>query len=280
MKAFGADGVDLIGFHGQTIDHQPHAGFTWQMGDGELLAQETGIDVVFDMRRNDICLGGQGAPLVPIFHRAIMADHQQPLAIVNIGGVSNVTYIDGDVIVAGDVGPGNAMMNDWVQKHLDRPFDNKGQLASQGRNYDDMIERCLNLPFFTQPLPKSLDRNAFKAWLYDNLSNLTIEDCCSTLCEITAQSIISSEKLMPSAPVQWIIAGGGRHNTELMKRLGEQASGKVMAIDELAIDGDALEAYAFAYLAIRSKLGLPLTMQQTTGVTRSWATGGVYARAS
>lgn len=272
--------IAVVGFHGQTILHAPHERRTWQIGDGALLAQLIGIDVVNDFRTNDVAAGGQGAPLVPIFHQAMAAalpaSLGRPLAVLNIGGVANVTWIGADEsLLAFDTGPGNALLDDWALRHKGEPVDLGGALAKKGRIDDDVLAELLSHPFFDLPAPKSLDRNAFHSTVVDHLSAV---DGAATLTAFTAASISRATYLFPSQVHNWLICGGGRHNPVLMAALEERLDAPVQSVDALSWDGDALEAQAFAYLALRSLAGLPLSYPTTTGVPVPM-TGGKLHRA-
>ena len=270
--------VDVIGFHGQTIFHDPDNGVTKQIGDGALLAKLTGINVVNDFRSNDMKLGGQGAPLVPLFHFALFQDREKPIAAINIGGVSNITYIPGDdenEIVAFDTGPGNALIDDWMLKHYGRPYDDGGQVAASGEVNEQMLFALLSHKYFDKRPPKSLDRDSFSS---RPLSSLTPEDGAATLAAFTAQSIVKSVNHLKKEPISWVILGGGRHNKFIMKQLSESLQDNVYTAEDWGINGDAIEAQAFAYLAVRSIEGLPLSLPLTTGVKYA-ATGGVFCPA-
>ncbi|MCC7260053.1 MAG: anhydro-N-acetylmuramic acid kinase [Alphaproteobacteria bacterium] len=264
--------VGVIGFHGQTIAHRPKEGITRQIGDGALLARETGIDVVNDFRSNDVCHGGQGAPLVPLYHAALVADgHTKPLAVLNIGGVSNVTYIAEEIVLAFDTGPGNAPLNDWMRLCAGKALDEGGQAAIRGRVHQRMVERWLANPFFDKVPPKSLDRNDFPI---SDIAGLSLEDGAATLTAFIARSIARAVEHFPSLPNQWFITGGGRHNPVLMGMLTALLK-DISPVEAMGWDGDALEAQAFAYLAVRSRCGLPLSLPTTTGVSRA-VTGGAF----
>ncbi len=278
VKASGFN-ADIIGFHGQTIMHDPENAFTWQLGDGARLALETGIDVINDMRQADMAAGGQGAPLAPLYHAAMVGAQDFPVAVLNIGGVSNVTYI-GEIkqdLIAFDCGPGNALMDDYVAKHFDQEFDQDGMIAESGKADRDIVDLFLSRDFFKINPPKSLDRNDF----VDVLELLPDDpkDGLATLAVCSAVSVMVAVKHMPKPPHIWYICGGGRKNGFLMQLLGDMLlPGIVKPIEDLGFDGDAIEAQAFAYLAVRSLRKLALTMPGTTGVVTP-QTGGVYHKA-
>lgn len=268
--------ADIIGFHGQTITHDPAGGFTWQLGDGAAMASALGIDVVHDFRSADMQAGGQGAPLAPLYHQALMSERDGPLCVLNLGGVGNVTYL-GEKIVAFDTGPANALMDDYMNAHLSIAYDADGMFASAGEVDNDVVSGFLSRDYFMQAPPKSLDRNDFEsvmAMLPDNP-----QDAMATLVELTVQSIVKAQKHFPviseGAPKAWYVCGGGRHNGFLMKRLGQELAG-VQPIEEAGFNGDAIEAECFAYLAVRSLLGLPISVPETTGVEAP-LTGGVLS---
>ncbi len=268
--------VDIIGFHGQTVIHRPEKKLTVQLGLGQLLAQSLGIPVVYDMRAADVEAGGQGAPLVPVFHRALAAHiHERPVAFVNIGGVSNITVIDKNgEMLAFDPGPGNALLDDWAEKHTSVARDVDGALAFQGKADRASVEKFMESPFFTAAPPKSLDRNSFAGFSIEGLSPA---DGAATLVEITATAIARSTEWLPEKPKSWIICGGGRHNPAIMRSLEQKLAG-VKTAEDCGFDGDAMEAEAWAYLAVRSLKGLPLSFPTTTKV-REAITGGVLVEA-
>jgi anhydro-N-acetylmuramic acid kinase len=267
--------IDIIGFHGQTVFHRPEVRLTVQLGDGAVLARSTGIAVVHDLRAADVAAGGQGAPLVPVYHQALaMKLEERPIAFVNIGGVANVTWIGKDgSLIAFDTGPGNALLNDWAMRHTGVPQDTDGALALKGKVSEEVLEAALALPFFGQPPPKSLDRNAFEGL---SLAGLSPEDGAATLVEFTKFGIMLANDWYPSPPKRWIVCGGGRHNPAIMAALPGRPE-VFQTAEQAGFDGDAMEAEAWAYLAVRSLRGLPLTFPGTTGAPRA-LTGGVLVR--
>lgn len=269
--------IDVIGFHGQTVFHAPDRGLTVQIGDGPALAAATGIDVVHDMRAADCAAGGQGAPLAPVYHRAMAAKApSRPVAFVNIGGVANITWIGADGrLIAFDTGPGNAMIDDWVMKRTGARRDEDGALAGRGKVHEDYVSAYLRHDHFAARVPKSLDRNAFDVSLVDPLSP---EDGAATLTAFTAASIARAREHVPEEPQMWVIAGGGRRNRTLMSMLAGYVQSAVVPVEALGFDGDAVEAEAWAYLAVRSLDKRPITFPGTTGV-RVPLTGGVLSRA-
>jgi anhydro-N-acetylmuramic acid kinase len=265
--------IDVIGFHGQTILHAPEEGRTWQLGDGQRLADSLGRAVVNSFRQNDMNHGGQGAPFAPAYHRALVRSCgiPQPIAILNIGGVSNVTLIDGELLYACDCGPGNALIDDWVSVHCGVPYDDDGKIAAAGRINDHALKILLSSAYFRQRGPKSLDRNAFSA---EPVSQLSPQDGAATLAAFTAAAIAAEALRLPRAPKEWIVVGGGRLNGYLLAELRRRLSAPVRIAEDLGWTGDAIEAQAFGYLAVRSLLKLPLSWPGTTGVSEP-VSGGV-----
>ena len=264
--------IDLIGFHGQTVLHRPEERLTVQLGDGAVLAKVTGINVVYDMRAADVAAGGQGAPLVPIYHAAV--GPVKPSAFVNIGGVGNVTFIgSSSELLAFDTGPGNAPINDWMMKHKGLAFDEGGKASLSGKVSQQHLQAALSHPYFQQKPPKSLDRNSFTGL---NFNDLSFADGAATLAAFTALSIVASAKWASEQPKQWAICGGGRHNAAIMQGLNAILP-NVISSDAIGLNGDTMEAEAWAYLAVRSFKGLPLSFPSTTGV-KTALTGGIIAR--
>jgi anhydro-N-acetylmuramic acid kinase len=267
--------VSLIGFHGHTVFHAPAERRTVQIGDGALLAKLTRIAVVNDFRSADVAAGGEGAPLVPIFHRAIAGPLEKPVAMLNIGGVANVTWIgQAGALLAFDTGPGNALIDDWALAHTGRPVDEGGSLASAGRSEEGILAELMADPYFTRRPPKSLDRNHFRN-AASRLAGLGPEDGAATLTHLTAASVAAALAHLPEPPRRWIVTGGGRRNPALMSALAGRLGKPVDPIEAIGWDGDAIEAQAFAYLAMRSRKGLPISFPETTGVPRPM-TGGRF----
>jgi len=263
--------IDVVGFHGQTITHRPERHFTWQIGDGARLGRSLGVRVVNDLRSADVAAGGQGAPLVPVFHAALARDLARPLAVVNIGGVANVTWIgEGNSLLAFDTGPGNGPLDDWCARRAGQRFDRDGTLAASGKVDRTRLERWVEHRYFARRPPKSLDRGDFNdAWV----EGLSVADGAATLTRATARSIALAARHFPAPARQWIITGGGARNPALLAAIAEETQGEVVMASGLGWDGDALEAQAFAFLAVRSLRGLPFTFPTTTGV-RQPLTGG------
>ena len=277
-----AGDIDLIGFHGQTVLHRPDNALTVQIGDGAMLARETGIDVVYDMRANDMVHGGQGAPLVPAYHAALAAglyEGRSGICFVNIGGISNLTAIgSGGDIAAYDSGPGNTLIDQWVEAATGLAFDQDGKIAARGQVNEALAARYLAHPFFSANVRRSLDRNDFRP---PQPGEAGLEDGARTLAHVAAAAIVKSASHLPEEPRLFVICGGGRLNHTIMgdlTRLAGEHGASVIAAEEAGFDGDAMEAEAWAYLAVRSRRGLPLTFPGTTGVAEP-VTGGVFASA-
>src|SRR3954467_1159729 len=272
------EGVDIVGFHGQTVLHRPAQGMTVQIGDAAALAKAIHIPVMHDFRAADVAAGGQGAPFVPVYHRALAhsLEREGPIVVVNIGGVSNITYIDGtDTLIACDTGPGNAVLDDFMYRTMNQAFDTAGKFAALGNVDEAWIARALELPFFALPPPKSLDRNDFAAL---KLGNIPPADGAATLTAFTAAAIARIIPLLPRRPRSWIVCGGGARNLTMLRMLREQVgSAPVEAAETVGWASDSIEAQAFGFLAARGMKGLPLSYPATTGVPMPM-TGGVIAR--
>jgi anhydro-N-acetylmuramic acid kinase len=267
--------VDVVGFHGHTILHRPAEMRTWQIGDGAALAARLELEVVADFRSADVAAGGEGAPLAPLFHAALAASLQKPLAILNLGGVANVTWIgETGQLLAFDTGPGNAMIDDWVQCHTGAAADFGGVIAGAGRASAAHIERFLASGFFDRQPPKSLDRDDFRDLAPICLS---LEDGAATLTEMTAAAVATATRHFPLPAQQWLITGGGRHNPTLMEALQHRLGVPVRPVEAAGWEGDPLEAQAFAYLAVRSLEGLPLSLPSTTGVPEPTHGGRLFS---
>ncbi len=271
----GIGGVDVIGFHGHTVSHRPDRGLSRQIGDGAALARLTGIPVVDDFRSRDLMEGGEGAPLAPLFHAALARDMEKPVAVLNIGGVANLTWIgpEGELL-AFDTGPGNALIDDWTLKTTGRPMDEDGRLARGGEADARALAALLEHPYFLKPPPKSLDRNAFGAGA---LGGASAADGAATLTRFTAAAVARARDFLPSPPRRWLVTGGGRLNGSLMAAIAQALEADVEPVEAVGWRGDVLEAQAFAFLAVRSLRGLPLSLPGTTGVSRP-VSGGVLHR--
>jgi anhydro-N-acetylmuramic acid kinase len=272
-------GIDVVGFHGQTVLHKPQARLTVQIGNGAALAMRLRLPVAYDFRQADVASGGQGAPIVPVFHQALARDlaRPHPIAVLNLGGVANVTYVDGGDPVACDTGPGNALIDDFMRARTGAPYDDHGDAAATGCPDYAFIKDVLGNPFFDLKPPKSLDRNAF-AFANIGLPIFSVPDGAATLSALTVETVARIVPHLPGAPKAWIVAGGGARNRTLMKMLAARlAPATVETADEAGWSADALEAQAFAYLAARVLCGKPITFPKTTGVTVPMQ-GGVVAR--
>lgn len=273
---YSAEQIDFIGFHGHTIGHKPHSGWTWQIGDGAALAKATGINVVADLRSADVANGGQGAPLLPGYHRALSGALEKPVIILNLGGVANISYIGNSEsdIIAGDTGMANGLINDWVLQKAGLPYDKGGEIASRGKVDEAILSAMLCHDYFTNPFPKSIDRLYFSI---APVSLLSLEDGAATLTAFTAKSIAISLAGLPERPKAIYAAGGGRHNPVLCDMIAQYCDCVVHNVDILGWNGDALEAEGFAWMAVRSHLGLPFSWPGTTGAKHP-VCGGVFHR--
>jgi anhydro-N-acetylmuramic acid kinase len=269
--AEAVDGYAIVGFHGQTLAHDPDQGRTHQLGDGTWLAKALGKPVIWDFRTADMVAGGQGAPLAPFYHHACArwAGLKGPIAFLNLGGVGNLTWLDADAppeaCLAFDTGPANAPLDDLMQARLGQRFDADGAMARQGRVEVELVAEVLAAPFYAQSPPKSLDRSAF-AGIARKLAGLDTEDAAATLVAILAGSVAHALALCPASPQAVYVCGGGRKNPAIMEELAKALACPVAMVEELGLDGDMLEAQAFAYLAVRVARGLPLSAPGTTGV--------------
>jgi anhydro-N-acetylmuramic acid kinase len=270
--------VDIVGFHGQTVLHRPGEGLTVQIGDAAALAKAIHIPVMHDFRAADVAAGGQGAPFVPVYHRALAQSlHREgPIVVVNIGGVSNITYIDGpEVLIACDTGPGNALLDDFMFRSTGQPLDCEGRTAAQGNVDVPWVVRAMKHRFFELSPPKSLDRNEFAGLASPKGSPA---DGAATLTAFTVEAIAAVVPLLPRETKSWIVTGGGARNLTMLRMLRERlAPATVEAADTLGWSADAIEAQAFGFLAARGLRGLPLSYPATTGVPFPM-TGGLVAR--
>lgn len=270
--------IDLIGMHGQTVMHEAprdgEPGRTRQLGDGALLARLTGRPVAYDFRSADVAAGGQGAPLAPIYHvaRAQASGLRPPLVVLNIGGVANVTVIDGDgAVLAFDTGPGNGLIDQWVERHDLGRFDAEGRLAASGRVDAAALARLMAHPFFAQSGPKSLDRYDFDP---EPVAGLSPADGAATLAAFSAEAVAVGLAPLNVAAAGILVCGGGRRNLQLLRELSLRTRRPVITAERAGWRGDAIEAEAFAYLAARTLKGLPISFPGTTGVGVP-TTGGV-----
>jgi anhydro-N-acetylmuramic acid kinase len=273
-----AGDVALIGLHGQTVLHRPEERFTRQLGDGGEVARRIGVDTVSRFRHADVAAGGEGAPFAPLYHRALAAGLPGPLMVLNWGGVGNVTYIDGDDVIAFDTGPASALIDDWMLKRRGLPYDADGLLAAAGTPDAGKVAAMMDNAFFDRPPPKSLDRQDFhrRARIVETLGDA---DGAATLTAFTVEATAAALRHTPRAPARWLVAGGGRLNASLMRMLAQRVGVPVEPVEQAGWDGDFIEAQCFGYLAVRSQRGLPLSLPTTTGVPRPM-TGGELARAA
>lgn len=286
LEALEGFSPELIGFHGQTLAHEPRGRGTHQLGDGEALAQAVGAPVVWDFRSNDVELGGEGAPLAPFFHFAcakwIKAD--APLAFLNLGGVGNITWVDPTknkaeeegALLAFDTGPANAPINDLIQERRGLSHDKDGAVARQGRVETGALELFLSESYFARIPPKSLDRDDFSVML-ELVCELSDADAAATMTAMSAAAVMQGMQHCPSPPQKVLVCGGGRHNPVMMRMLGEALDCPVMPVEDVGLDGDMLEAQAFAYLAIRVARGLATSGPSTTGVS-ALVGGGILSQ--
>ena len=264
--------IDLVGFHGQTVYHRSDLRFTCQLMDGPGAARALGIATVDRFRHADVEAGGEGAPLAPLYHRALAAGLAQPLMVLNLGGVGNVTFIDGETVIAFDTGPASAILDDFIRRRRGLAYDADGALAAGGRVDQAAVAGFMDNPYFSRPAPKSLDRNDFhrRAQIVETLSDA---DGAATLAAFTIESVVAALRHVPRQPARWLVTGGGRLNRHFMERLRVRLGVPVDPVEAVGWDGDMLEAQTFAYLAIRAAEGLPLSLPSTTGVPRP-LTGG------
>ena len=266
-----SQGVSLIGFHGHTVRHLPNEQITMQIGNPWLLAERTGMRVVSDFRRHDMAVGGQGAPLVSMFHRALFPDEPRPTLIINLGGVANITWLgENDEIIAGDTGPGCGLIDEWIQEMAGQSHDKDGRIAERGKVDESIIESALATPFFSKSLPRSADRFDFD---HVDVSGLSVEDGAATLCAVTVRAIVQAARQMAKKPAVVWVTGGGVHHPVIMRMITENF-GNVQSVRQMNLNPDTLEAECFAWLAVRHTNGLPLTIPETTGC-RTAVGGGV-----
>lgn len=274
--------IRAIGSHGQTVRHDPNGAlpYTLQLGDANLIAELTGITTVADFRRRDVAAGGQGAPLVPAFHKAVFAQPGEDRAVLNIGGIANVTLLSHDGTVGGfDTGPGNGLMDAWCRRHWDIAFDDGGRRAATGAIDAELLERLLLDPWLQLPPPKSTGRDYFQLdWLDYQLQGLhsSPESVLHTLNAFTARSIADALSMAGFAPQSVLVCGGGMHNALLMRHLQELLSCPVRSTAALGIDPDYVEAMAFAWLAKQCLDGQPGNVTDVTGAAGPRILGAIY----
>lgn len=266
--------VEIVGFHGHTVRHVASEKLTMQIGNPWLLSHDLDLPVVGDFRRCDMAGGGQGAPLVGMFHRALFSKEPRPTLVLNLGGVANVTWLgEKEEIIAGDTGPGCGLMDEWAQTMADLPHDRDGHLAQAGQVDWPTVEAALDSPFFELPLPKSADRFDFD---HVDVSSLGVQDGSATLCAVTAEAVFRAVKRLPHMPQRTWVTGGGVHHPVLMRMLGERL-GEIQNVSKFGLNPDTLEAECFAWLAVRHMRRLPLTLPETTGCVRPLS-GGAMTR--
>jgi anhydro-N-acetylmuramic acid kinase len=273
--------IAAIGCHGQTVRHRPERGFTIQLNDPARLAELTGIDVVADFRRRDMAAGGQGAPLVPAFHEAVFRDARRSRVVVNIGGISNVTWLPSQGATQGfDCGPGNVLLDGWARKHIGAQFDEDGRWASAGRTDEGLLAQLLDNPFFEALPPKSTGRELFRLdWLEARLpADYRTADVQSTLTDFTAHGIMGAiDRFCPGAE-EIFLAGGGARNAALVKRISSLANARPVALtDALGVPTGHVESMAFAWLAMKCVRKEPVDLTAVTGARAPCILGALYA---
>ncbi len=254
--------IELIGFHGHTLRHDPSRNFTRQIGDAARLSQACRIPVVSDFRRMDMAAGGQGAPLAPLFHQLLLHDTEKPAVVLNLGGVANVTWLGrNDAILAGDTGPGCGLLDAWMQQRLGLPFDKDGVVAAAGSVHMDIVRTALQSPFFQLPMPKSADRFQFSV---PSLDTLDTANGAATLCALTVGAVVQALGNVPATPQSVTVTGGGASHPVIMRMLAEHFA-NVSTAEATGLRGDSMEAECFAWLAVRRLRGLPTSLPETTG---------------
>ena len=273
--------IDIIGFHGQTISHNPLKGYSWQIGNSQKLANLLNIKVVSNFRENDIQNGGQGAPLTPIFHYYLTKKIKKKICFINLGGISNVTYFNHQSktslnnMMAFDAGPCCSLIDDWVSRNSNKKFDHFGLLARKGNVKKEIIRNFLKKSYFSKLPPKSLDRSFFSLSL---LRKLNIEDGATTLNNLAAESLLKAFDYFPNNPDLCILSGGGRLNKFLVELISNKLEkSQVLLTEKYNWNGDSIEAYAFAYLSIRKLLNLPITFPKTTGIKKPLTAGRIFS---
>lgn len=274
-RGVARDTVRVVGLHGQTVYHRPETRFTRQLGLGQLVADRLGIETINRFRHADVAAGGEGAPFAPLYHRALAQGLAQPVMVLNLGGVGNVTYIDGDTAIAFDTGPASALLDDFMLRRRGQPYDEGGRLAASGKPDVALVAQFMDNPFFRRKPPKSLDRNEFhgRARLVDGLSDA---DGAATLAAFTVESVAAALDHVPSRPKRWLVTGGGRANATFMGLLARRLGVPVEPVEAVGWNGDHIEAQCFAYLAVRSLRGLPLSLPTTTGVPKPMTGGELW----
>ena len=273
--------IDVIGFHGQTISHNPSNGYSWQIGNSQKLANLLNIKVVSNFRENDIQNGGQGAPLTPIFHYYLTKKIKRKICFINLGGISNVTYFNHQSktslknMLAFDAGPCCSLIDDWVSRNSNKKFDHFGLLARKGNIKKEIIRNFLKKSYFSKLPPKSLDRSFFSLSL---LRKLNIEDGTATLNNLAAESLLKAFDYFPNNPDLCILSGGGRLNKFLVELISNKLEkSQVLLTEKYNWNGDSIEAHAFAYLSVRKLLNLPITFPKTTGIKKPLTAGRIFS---
>lgn len=257
-----AKNAQVVGFHGHTVRHVPDEQLTFQIGNPWQLAHATGMKVVSDFRRNDIAGGGQGAPLASMFHRALFDSEEKPVAVLNLGGVANVTWLGEDgALIAGDTGPGCGLLDEWCQEMAERSHDADGELAKAGVVSEALVAEALSAPFFSRPLPKAADRFDFD---HVDMSPLSVEDGAATLCAVTVRAVAGAVARLPQKPKALWVTGGGVKHPVMMAMLAEHFD-EVNRVEDRKLSSETLEAECFAWLAVRRLRELPITVPETTG---------------
>ena len=274
-RALTAAAIDIVGLHGQTIVHRPQRRVTRQLCDGQAAANALGIDVVNRFRHADVAAGGEGAPLVPLYHQALTQGMASPVMVLNLGGVGNVTYTDGGTVIAFDTGPASALIDDFVRRRCGVPLDEGGRIAERGVVHGNLVAAMMAHPYFDRAPPKSLDRQEFhgQAAAVEALSDV---DGAATLTAFTIEATAAALRHVPRRPERWLVAGGGRRNDYLMRGLQARLGVPVVAVEAAGWQGDFIEAECFAFLAVRSLMGLPLSLPATTGVPRPMTGGDLW----
>ncbi len=278
--------VLAIGSHGHTLRHRPQLNFpfTWQIGDPNVIAERTGITTVADFRRRDIAAGGQGAPLVPAFHESVFSSAEQARVVLNIGGIANVTILpsknSGADVFGFDTGPGNALLNDWIQRHQNSAFDENGDWAKSGICNSELLNHLMKNDYFSRSFPKSCGREQFNLnWLEECLfhfENLRACDIQATLVELTASTVADAIHAQQFNAEEIFVCGGGAHNQYLMSRLAALTGMKLNKTDSLGVPADWVEAMAFAWLAWQTMNNLPGNIPSVTGAKRATILGAIY----
>ena len=274
-----AEDVDVIGFHGHTVYHNPEEKISVQIGDGDLLAEQTRIPVVNRFRNSDIANGGLGGPMMASYHAALARDLEKPLAVLNIGGVAKLTWIgENGELIAFDTGPGNALIDDWMMKKHGTNMDFDGNMAAAGKVNEKIVSLMMKSSYFKKKPPKSLDRDEFSQKISEHLEGESVADGAATLTAFTAQAAAAAANdFLPKPAKQWIVCGGGANNPTLVRMLRQKIDVPILAAREVNWNGDFLEAQGFAFLAVRSLFGLPLSFPTTTGVPHSMCGGLLHS---